>query len=146
MIGIILLVLRLLMVLALYTFIGWAFLLIWGDIRQQGDLLLKHQIPSIKLMRQDQGDPRSYSGTLPEIIVGRDPACDFVLDDPTVSARHARLSHHHIQWWIEDLGSTNGTFLNQVRVTTPLVIISDDELCFGQIKVLISIESGEKHD
>jgi len=137
--GPILLILRLLMVLALYAFVGWALLTVWRDIRRQGDLIVMRQVPLIELRRKDQEHSQSYRGILPEIVIGREPACDFYLDDQTISARHARLSHHHGQWWIEDLGSTNGTFLNQATITTPMVIVSGDELCFGQVIVLVSM-------
>ena len=127
------------MVLALYAFVGWALLTVWRDIRRQGDLIMMRQVPPIDLRRKDQEHSQSYRGILPEIVIGREPACDFYLDDQTISARHARLSHHHGQWWIEDLGSTNGTFLNQATITTPMVIVSGDELCFGQVIVLVSM-------
>ncbi len=48
--------------------------------------------------------------------VGRDPRCAIVLDDPTVSARHARLEYRDGVWRVTDLGSTNGTFVNGRRV------------------------------
>ncbi len=48
--------------------------------------------------------------------VGRDPRCAVALDDPTVSARHARLEYRDGVWRVTDLGSTNGTFVNGRRV------------------------------
>ena len=137
--GIILLILRLCMVVALYAFVGWALLTIWRDIRSQSDLITLRQLPPISLTNKNQDSPQSYRGILPEIVIGRDPACGFILDEQTISGRHARLSHHHGQWWIEDLGSTNGTFLNQSPISTPMVIVSGDELCFGQVSVLATI-------
>ncbi len=38
-----------------------------------------------------------------EVTIGRDPACECPVADEAVSARHARLSYHHNQWWLEDL-------------------------------------------
>jgi pSer/pThr/pTyr-binding forkhead associated (FHA) protein len=60
--------------------------------------------------------------------------------DDTVSARHARLSYHHNQWWVEDLQSRNGTYLNDERVSVPTVIVSGDELRYGQVATLIEID------
>lgn len=50
------------------------------------------------------------------LVVGRDERCHLVLDDPTVSRRHARLRRRDGCWSIEDLASTNGTRLNGWRI------------------------------
>jgi DNA-binding NtrC family response regulator len=51
------------------------------------------------------------------VIVGANAACDLVLDDPKVSGRHAELRAKPEGVWVKDLGSTNGTFVDAVRVT-----------------------------
>ncbi|WP_298458884.1 FHA domain-containing protein [uncultured Cellulomonas sp.] len=53
------------------------------------------------------------------ILIGRAPSCTLVLDDDYSSSRHARLYPEGGQWFVEDLGSTNGTFLGQARVDRP---------------------------
>lgn len=59
-------------------------------------------------------------GTLPVsadgVIIGRDPSCDLVLDDPEASRQHARISLSGGQWQIQDLRSRNGTFVEDRRV------------------------------
>ena len=52
------------------------------------------------------------------ILVGRNPECSLVLDDDYASGRHLRLFLRDGAWWAEDLGSTNGTFLDAARLTT----------------------------
>ena len=47
-----------------------------------------------------------------ETTLGRAPGCGVVIDDPRVSKMHARLFHSGGRWVVEDLGSTNGTLLN----------------------------------
>jgi hypothetical protein len=53
------------------------------------------------------------------ILIGRAPECTLVLEDDYASGRHARLSLQQGTWMVEDLGSTNGTFLGRDRVQTP---------------------------
>lgn len=54
-----------------------------------------------------------------QIIVGRSPDSALVLDDSYSSSRHARFYQEGGQWWIEDLDSTNGTYIGGKRITTP---------------------------
>ena len=56
------------------------------------------------------------------ITIGRAPDSTLVLDDDFVSGRHARLVPHDGWWSVEDLGSTNGTFLDRTKVTTPMPV------------------------
>jgi hypothetical protein len=57
-----------------------------------------------------------WAGGRTELIVGRDQTCDVMLPDPSVSRRHARLLFRDGSWVLQDLGSTNGTVVNDVRV------------------------------
>jgi FHA domain len=137
--GPILLALRIAMALALYGFIGWALLTIWRDVRQQTDLLNATRTPPIRLRYQLEGQAFVRRFSKPEVTIGRDPASDCHLDNQTISAHHTRLSFHHGQWWVEDLRSTNGTFLNQENVDEPLVITTGDTLRCGQILLEIGL-------
>ena len=56
------------------------------------------------------------------ISIGRLPENTVVLDDDYVSGRHARLYPHEGAWVVEDLGSTNGTYLDKTRVSAPTVV------------------------
>ncbi|ABW09606.1 FHA domain containing protein [Parafrankia sp. EAN1pec] len=56
------------------------------------------------------------------ITIGRAPDSTLVLEDDFASGRHARLVPHDGQWFVEDLGSTNGTFLNRTKVTSPMPV------------------------
>ncbi len=67
--------------------------------------------------------------------LGRDSSCEIPIDDPSSSRRHARLFRRQERWFIGDLGSTNGTFVNDRRITeTPLV--HGDKISIGNIVLL----------
>ena len=53
------------------------------------------------------------------VTLGRAPDSTIVLDDDYVSGRHARFFEKDGQWLVEDLGSTNGTYLERAKVTAP---------------------------
>jgi hypothetical protein len=139
MIGTLLLILRLAMALALYAFLGWAIYTLWRDIKRQSELLAARRIPEIRLVNHIGDETISHEFVVPELVVGREKSCDLMLDEKTVSAEHARLSYHHGNWWVEDLHSRNGTFLNLEMLAAQAVLTSGDELQVGQVKLRIEI-------
>jgi len=140
--GPIILVLRIVSALVLYAFLAYAFWILWRDLRRQSELLTAPQCTPLTLILQSNGEPVSFHFTSSEVTIGRDPACDCRLDDHTVSAQHARLTYHLNQWWVQDLNSRNGTFLNQELVSEPLVIVSGDQIRCGQ--AVFQVLLGEK--
>ena len=66
------------------------------------------------------------------IIVGRAPTSTLVLDDDYASAQHARIYLQDNQWYVEDLGSTNGTVVGGVRITAPTPLKAKTPVRFGQ--------------
>jgi len=132
--------LRLLLTASLYAFLAWAFVSLWRDLKLQGTLLSLRKVPPISLSISRAGQaPQVCHFIQAEVTVGRDPACECPIEDAVASARHARLSYHHNQWWLEDLSSTNGTLLNQERLTLPTVVISGDEFRCGDTLFTISL-------
>jgi len=67
-----------------------------------------------------------------ELTVGRAGGCQITLDDTFVSQLHARVFRRDGQLFVEDLGSTNGTFLNRKKVTAPASIRKGDRLQIGK--------------
>ena len=135
------LILRLILAVALYAFLGWALWTLLQELKQQGDKLSGQKKPAITLQIQlDEGQESVRRFLQPEIMIGRDPKCDLAMMDEALSAHHARLTHHHGQWWLEDLNSTNGTFLNREKLTTPAVLITGDEFKCGNTVFGIQVE------
>lgn len=78
---------------------------------------------------------RSYRLLAPT-TVGRAPECDIYLDDAGVSRQHARLRPLDYGVEVEDLGSTNGSFINGQRVTLGIAGVGD-EVAFDQLRFRI---------
>ncbi len=68
-----------------------------------------------------------------EMVIGRSGNSDVVVNDSFASTRHARLYVKDGQYWLEDLGSTNGTFLNGVQLKKPVVLADGDGLKVGSV-------------
>ena len=67
-----------------------------------------------------------------ELTIGRTDRCRIVLDDPYVSSVHARIYSEGDTCLVEDLGSTNGTYLNRKRITSPAELQRGDRLKIGK--------------
>ena len=66
------------------------------------------------------------------VLIGRNPECALVLDDEFASGRHARIIRGQDGWYVEDLGSTNGTFLGQYRVGDPVPVETGTSIRIGR--------------
>lgn len=139
--------LKFLFIALLYLFIARAVRVIYLD-------LVGPRVARTKQQRRTQpqgrrrGTPRSIAVHEPEkptrtftltdeITFGRGDGCDVSLDDTYCSTRHARLFQRDGSWFVEDLGSTNGTYLNRVKVTAPSPIAVGDEVRVGKTIVEI---------
>ena len=66
------------------------------------------------------------------VLIGRAPSCTLVLDDDYSSSRHARIYPENGQWYVEDLGSTNGTFVGRQKITEPTAVTIGSQVKVGQ--------------
>ena len=72
------------------------------------------------------------------IMIGRGSDCQLILDDDYVSTRHARVVGSPSGIYVEDLGSTNGTYVNGQRITAPTTITLADAVRIG--KTMLKLE------
>jgi len=66
------------------------------------------------------------------VLLGRNPECTLVLDDDFASGRHARIFRRDDKWFVEDLGSTNGTFMGSSKLTQPMPVEVGTTLRIGK--------------
>jgi len=93
-----------------------------------------------------EGEPfqRTLSGETP-VIVGRSSEVDLAILDRMLSRRHARFYRDGGGWFIEDLGSHNGTFLNGARVEQAMAVRGGDVLSLGGSFITVS-EGAHRHE
>jgi len=71
-------------------------------------------------------------------MVGRDPSCEIVVTDGSVSRRHARLEKRAGAWWVVDQGSANGTYVNSLKVAEQ-ALKNRQELRFGALAFRVDL-------
>src|SRR5512147_157929 len=72
-----------------------------------------------------------------QMTIGRDSTNEIVINDAEVSRRHARLTFQGGKYVLEDLGSTNGTFVNGQRLAGPRVLKAGEVVSFGEQIILV---------
>jgi predicted component of type VI protein secretion system len=73
----------------------------------------------------------------PLLIIGRDPAADIQINDPEISRKHAKITNQGGPVTIEDLGSTNGTFVNNARIAGPYHLRPGEIIYLGEHVTLL---------
>src|SRR5262245_38003480 len=86
------------------------------------------------------GGARSIPLSKPVMYIGRSPACDIRLSMPVVSNRHAALIFDGTNWTIQDLGSRNGTRVNEVWVTTQVLKTGDTVSIAAKYRFVIEFD------
>jgi pSer/pThr/pTyr-binding forkhead associated (FHA) protein len=125
----------------LWAFVVFAIMVLRRDLRQPADLRPVSARPQ-RTPRQPK--PKAVRGSkvkgtklvvtegelagtvipldVNQVTIGRAPDSTIVIDDDYASSRHARIYPSEGTWVVEDLGSTNGTWLDRSRITTPTVL------------------------
>lgn len=140
------LILRIAFLVFLYSFLILAIWMLWRSVVSKQ----VHQgiiaIPTLSLSTDNGQEPltQTFAGT--EVLIGRSLDSDFILEDSTVSSRHARLFYQLNQWWFEDLKSTNGSYLDGIRVEEAIVVKDNDEIYCGDAIFKVSIKPVEQEE
>ena len=127
----------------LYLFVFWALRAARAELgTESGPTAAPVSVPSTK--SDGRPVPRSLAltdehgaslGSVPlsgAVQVGRSPSCQIPLTDTFASSIHARLFASDGSWFVEDLGSTNGTYVNERRVSAPAEIKVGDRVRVGR--------------
>lgn len=91
-------------------------------------------MPELKY-RDEGGEAVSVELEGREMVIGRLPDCDVVLAKPYVSRKHARVFREDGKWYVEDLGSAGGTFLNRMPLSKRGTLVDGDEIGIGDLRV-----------
>lgn len=147
-------ILRVALAVALYAFLGAVVYLLWRDVRAASETAAARQRRLGRLvaittptgaLRSDplpSGDElaKTVFPLLPITSVGRAPTNTVTLADEVVSLEHALLTRRGGQWWLEDLGSRNGTTLNGAKIAGPVAVSAGDVIGVGRTRLKLELE------
>ena len=86
--------------------------------------------PTSLIVYADGAKPRTVK-LAASMVIGRSPECELLVDDTYASQQHARLFGKNGAWYVEDLGSTNGTYVNDQKLAAPAMIQPGDRVRIG---------------
>jgi Inner membrane component of T3SS, cytoplasmic domain len=135
------LALRILLVALLYLFLATVLRMAARGLRPQAPRIAEPvpvPAPVLRLIVLEPGASDLTPGQAVELvdaaILGRAERADVVLADPAVSSEHARVSRVGRAWLLSDLGSTNGTRLNDRRVDGDVPLAQGDVVALGNVR------------
>ena len=144
-IDILIFVLRVAVVLLLYFFLWQVLRFVMRDLRAggqpSGDGMSRSPYGQLVVLRAGQsGVAAGKSFPLgPSNIIGRSMEnCEIALNDSFLSSQHARLELQGDVWVLEDLRSTNGTFVNDMEVRDSTVVEEGDVIRVGRVEMRLS--------
>ena len=139
----VILALRLGLLGLLYVFLGAVVWTLWRDLRATARQTTTSPRPLARFIVHDGGGSDLRTGEsfnlLPVTAIGRDLSNTIVLADPTVSAAHSLVSLREGRWWVEDLNSRNGTYVNGARIVRPQTANPGDVIGVGRIQLRLVV-------
>lgn len=101
---------------------------------------LAHRAPRLVIDRAPGHDPGMIYDLDGDLVLGRGDHAEIRLDDPFASSRHARVYEQGNTVVIEDLGSTNGTYLNEELLESPRPLYPGDRLRIGESEFTFEVD------
>lgn len=95
----------------------------------------KRQAPRLLVVSEPDRDDRSIPLDKEPVTIGRGESCHIVLGDNYASQFHARVYPQDGGWFVEDMGSTNGTYLNRGKVAEPAPLGVGDQIRIGKTTI-----------
>ncbi len=124
----------------LYTFLGLAFYVMWQSLRQNAQRPPTQPTPAQLIMEVTAGE-ETIIPLMPVSTVGRDSNNILQLDDQFASAHHVMLMWRDNAWWVEDMTSHNGTYLNQTQITQATLLTFGDQIRVGETTLRFETET-----
>lgn len=125
----------------LLLFMGLCFWWLYQDVQMAADGLNTQQKPrAFLLVISSESKSLTAGDKLPLLgvtSIGRGVSNTIVVDDEYISSEHVLLTWRGNRWWVEDLGSRNGTLLNGQPLTAPAVITTSDVIGIGSTQLKI---------
>ncbi len=138
--ALLLLILRLAAGLLLLVFMGLVVWLLQREMQVMARWLAEEAGVKGALYLLDESDEVAQRFPLrPVTSLGRIPSNTIVLEGGYISAEHALITRRGQQWWLEDLGSRNGTRLNNLPITEPVVLTSGDLITLGERRLRLEL-------
>jgi hypothetical protein len=94
---------------------------------------MNSQYPHLLVIQEGPSAGKTYPLEADEILIGREPNSTLQIDSPGVSRKHARLIFQNNQYLLEDLGSSNGTFVNGERISKSWSLKNGDIISLGRM-------------
>ncbi len=96
----------------------------------------RRRTPCLMAINPADPDSRLFTLTKSDCSIGSDESNDFVIRDDTVSRRHATIRRRRRRWELIDLGSTNGTFVNNSRISGAALLRDGQDVRFGSARLV----------
>ncbi len=130
----------------IYLFIFAVIRLIYLDVKKMSRFETNNtndeECASLKPVKSKGINTKGLKNRYPiygEAVIGRSKSCDIVIAEDFISAKHIRIWLDDGEWYLEDLGSRNGTTVNGQRIRDTVILDPEDEISLGGMKFIFEL-------